>query len=74
LFTIDEWRYRWPVGAECAELARGVPMFTGQFDQRDVEIAQNCYPGRRVLLNSAGGIEIHPGGSEPLRPILDASD
>jgi hypothetical protein len=71
LFTIDAWRHRWPTGAEKVELARGVPVFTGQFDHRDVETAQLCYPDRRVFLNADGGIAIQPGGTEPIRPILD---
>jgi hypothetical protein len=61
-FTADEWRHRWPTGAEKAELMGGILMFSGEFDERDVVIAGNCYPGRQILLNAEGGIEVHPAG------------
>ncbi|WP_020670044.1 hypothetical protein [Amycolatopsis nigrescens] len=70
-FTVDVWRHRWPTGAEKSELVDGVPVFHGRFDQRDVEIAQSAYPGRQVLLNEDGGIEVHPSGSTPARPLAD---
>jgi hypothetical protein len=59
-FTVDSWSYRWPMGAEKAELYDGVPVFHCEFDERDVEIAQRAFPGRRVILNEDHGIEIHP--------------
>ncbi len=64
-FTVDAWRHRWPTGAEQVELSRGIPIFTGQFDERDVETARRCYPGRQVVLNEDGGIEIHPVLNSP---------
>lgn len=70
LFTLDQWAHRWPTAAEKVELARGVPIFIGQFDERDVVIAQQCYPGRRVFLTLEGRIEIHPGGPDPIKPIM----
>ncbi len=67
LFDIGVWRDRWPSGTYKAELFAGVLVFSGEFDHRDVETAQRTYPGRRVLLNEGGGIEIHPGGDTPLQ-------
>ncbi|ONI76955.1 hypothetical protein ALI144C_33075 [Actinosynnema sp. ALI-1.44] len=72
LFDIDAWQYRWPTGAEKVELCRGVIVFTGQFDERDTVIAQRTYPGRHVVLNEDGGVEIHPAGENPPRSILEA--
>lgn len=60
LFDGDVWAYRWPSGTHKAELFDGVLVFSGDFDNRDVEIAQRAYPGRQVVLNQGGGIEIHP--------------
>jgi hypothetical protein len=62
LFTVDVWQYRWPTGTEKAELYDGVLVFGGAFDQRDVEIAQRAHPGRRIVLNAGGGLEVHPSG------------
>lgn len=42
------------------ELVAGVPVFYGQFDDRDVAIAERTYPGRQIVLNEDGGIEIRP--------------
>lgn len=66
-FTIDEYRHRWPTGVEKTELCGGIPIFVGQFDERDVETARRCYPDRQVVLNEDGGIEIHPASDEPAR-------
>ncbi|MEV0697563.1 hypothetical protein AB0I53_06535 [Saccharopolyspora sp. NPDC050389] len=65
LFDIDVWEHRWPSGTEKAELMYGILIFSGQFDERDVEIARRAYPGRQVVLNSGGGIEIHPASDIP---------
>ncbi|MCE7011587.1 hypothetical protein LWC34_53565 [Kibdelosporangium philippinense] len=70
LFDVDACRYRWPTGAEKVELYHGVPVFQGQFDERDVAIAQGAYPGRQIVLNESGGIEIHPAAVPP-RSIFD---
>jgi hypothetical protein len=71
-FTIDALLHRWPTGAEKSELVRGVLLFSGTFDERDVATAQRTYPGRRVLLNAHGGIEVHPAGLGEPRSILDS--
>jgi hypothetical protein len=71
LFNIDAWQYRWPTGAEKAELYEGVIVFCGQFDERDVVTAQRTYPGRPVVLNESGGIEIHPADIAPPRSIFE---
>ncbi|MBF6507561.1 hypothetical protein IU422_07365 [Nocardia farcinica] len=68
LFDIDAWAYRWPSGAEKAELVAGILIFSGEFDERDVEIARRAYPGRQVVLNDGGGIEIHPASDTPPHP------
>lgn len=39
----------------------GIPLFHGDFDERDVEIARRAYPGRRIVLNEDGHLEVHPG-------------
>lgn len=65
LFSIDVYQYRWPTGAEKAELWDGVLVFYGDFDHRDVDIAQRAYPGRRVRLDpESHSIRVHPGGAE----------
>ena len=69
-FTVDAWSHRWPTGVEKTELVKGIPVFVGQFDERDVETARRCYPGRQVLLNEDGGIEIHPASETPARTVL----
>ncbi|WP_327299432.1 hypothetical protein [Streptomyces sp. NBC_01197] len=40
-------------------------IFTGDFDERDLETAKRTYPSRRPVLNTDGGIEVHPAGSSP---------
>lgn len=69
-FTVEAWGHRWPTGAEKVELSRGIPIFVGQFDERDVQTARRCYPGRQVVLNEDGGIEIHPAAEIPARSVL----
>lgn len=64
-FTIEAWAHRWPSGVERCELSAGVPVFQGNFDQRDVETARRTYPGRRIVINEDGGLEVHP--AEPHR-------
>jgi hypothetical protein len=60
-FTVDVCQHRWPTGAEKAESYNGVLVFGGALDQRDVEIAQRAYPGREIVLNAGGGLEVAPG-------------
>ena len=72
LFEIDVWLHRWPSGAHKAELFRGVLVYSGEFDERDVATARRTYPGRRVVLNEGGGIEIHPAGDEQPRSVFEA--
>ncbi|WP_018351873.1 hypothetical protein [Longispora albida] len=62
-FKVDVYEYRWPTGAEKCELIDGALVFSGQFDERDVETAQRAYPGRRVQLGPDNGIEVYPGGT-----------
>lgn len=69
-FDVETWRHRWPTGAEKAELFDGVLVFSGEFDDRDVDIARRTYPGRPVLLNAAGGIEVHPAGPVVPRSVF----
>jgi hypothetical protein len=52
---IDVFGYRWPTGAEKAELWDGCPVFYGTWDERDVEIAQRAYPGRVIRLDQDPG-------------------
>jgi hypothetical protein len=73
-FTADEWSHRWPTGTRKAELSFGILVFAGQFDQRDVVTATNCYPGRQVLLNEEGGIEVHPASDIPAMTTLEMSE
>jgi hypothetical protein len=70
-WTIDAYIHRWPTGTEKVELFDGIPIFVGQFDERDVETARRCFPGRQVLLNEDGGIEIHPASDQPARTVID---
>ncbi|QXJ25059.1 Uma2 family endonuclease [Actinomadura graeca] len=51
----DVFRGRWPTGAEKVELWEGCPVFYGEWDERDVEIAQRAYPGRVVRLDQPPG-------------------
>ncbi|MEV4251944.1 Uma2 family endonuclease [Spirillospora sp. NPDC049652] len=64
---IDAFGRRWPTGAEKAELWDGCPVFYGEWDDRDVEIAQRAYPGRVVRLDQdpgePGTMTILPGPS-----------
>ena len=71
-FTLDALLARWPSAVEKVELVSGVLLFTGDFDERDVIVAERTYPGRRGLLNADGGIEIHPASPGQPRSILDA--
>ncbi|WP_326623928.1 MULTISPECIES: hypothetical protein [unclassified Streptomyces] len=69
--TTEALLHRWPSASMRTELVYGVLLFTGNFDERDAAIAQRTYPGRRVLLNNDGAIEVHPAGSGPARSLLD---
>ncbi|MFC1428592.1 hypothetical protein ACEZCY_36060 [Streptacidiphilus sp. N1-12] len=71
-FTVDALLARWPSAVEKTELISGVLLFTGNFDERDIVAAERTYPGRRVLLNADGGIEVHPAGSEAPRSLLES--
>ncbi|RAJ69462.1 MULTISPECIES: hypothetical protein [unclassified Streptomyces] len=62
---------RWPTGAWKTELIGSVLYFHGAFDERDVDTAARAYPGRRVLVNTAHDLEVHPAGTTPLLSILD---
>jgi len=52
---VDVFCRRWPTGAEKTELENGCPVFYGEWDERDVEIAQRAYPGRTVRLDQPPG-------------------
>lgn len=52
---IDAFGHRWPTGAEKVELWDGCPVFYGEWDERDVEIAERTYPGRVVRLDQPPG-------------------
>jgi hypothetical protein len=70
LFEIDVWLHRWPSATHKAELIGGVLVYSGEFDERDVETALRTYPGRQVVLNEGGGLEIHPAGDSQPRSIF----
>ncbi|MGW0771629.1 hypothetical protein [Streptomyces sp. NPDC002676] len=53
---------RWPTAPTRTELIHGVLLFTGDFDERDATTSKRTYPGRRVLVNADGNLEIHPAG------------
>jgi hypothetical protein len=64
----DVWEYRWPMAAEKVELDNGCPYFYGFFDQRDVEIAERAFPGRRAVIDphengepGVGNLKLLPG-------------
>ncbi|MFE7306335.1 hypothetical protein ACFU8A_17430 [Streptomyces sp. NPDC057546] len=69
--TTEALLHRWPSAYMRTELVHGVIMFSGDFDERDAAIARRTYPGRQVLLNADGGIEVHPAGTDPARSLLD---
>ncbi|ACY98798.1 MULTISPECIES: Uma2 family endonuclease [Thermomonospora] len=62
---VDAFGHRWPTGAEKVELEDGCPIFYGEWDERDVAIAERTYPGRVVRLDQPPGepgtITILPG-------------
>ncbi|MEU9057191.1 hypothetical protein AB0D37_43730 [Streptomyces sp. NPDC048384] len=72
--TVDAQLHRWPIGARKVELFSGVLVFTGDFDERDLETARRTYPGRRPVLNADGGLEVHPAGKGEPRPVLSISE
>jgi hypothetical protein len=68
LITGDVYDYRWPMASEKIELWNGAPLFYGFFDQRDVEIAERAFPGRRAVIHphengepGVGNLVILPG-------------
>ncbi|MGW5657221.1 hypothetical protein [Streptomyces humi] len=63
---------RWPSAVVRAEFLHGVLLFYGDFDERDIAIAQRTYPGRRVLLNADCGLEVHPADGQ-LLPLVGHS-
>ncbi|GIG58640.1 hypothetical protein Lfu02_30120 [Longispora fulva] len=62
-FKTDAFETRWPTGATKCELIDGALIFSGAFDDRDVQTASRAYPGRRVQLGPDNGVEVYPGGS-----------
>ena len=52
---VDVFSSRWPTAAEKTELEEGCPVFYGEWDERDVQIAQRAYPGRTVRLDQPVG-------------------
>ncbi|WP_207400879.1 Uma2 family endonuclease [Actinomadura roseirufa] len=66
---VDVFGRRWPTGAEKAELWDGCPVFYGEWDERDVEMAARAYPGRVVRLDQRPGepgtMTILPGPGGP---------
>ncbi|MFZ3562802.1 hypothetical protein [Streptomyces sp. BH055] len=65
---------RWPTGVRKRELVHGVIYFYGAFDERDVDIAERAYPGRRALVNEADDLEVHPAGPGEPHSVLDLTD
>lgn len=70
-FDVSAWMHRWPSGTLKSELFDGVLVFSGEFDERDLPTAQGAFPGRQVVLNDGGGIEIHPASQTPPRSIFE---
>ncbi|MFD6891153.1 hypothetical protein [Streptomyces sp. NPDC059957] len=68
---IDAFLHRWPSGVQRTELIRGVMLFTGDFDERDIAAAERTYPGRHILLNADGGIEVHPAQHPAPCPLVN---
>ncbi|WP_432171200.1 hypothetical protein [Streptomyces sp. 1222.5] len=68
--TVDALLARWPTASQKAELLHGVLVFTGDFDERDLETARRAYPGRRPVLNADGGLEVHPSGAGTPTPLV----
>jgi hypothetical protein len=58
--TSEVYFSRWPSGAEKVELFDGSLVFTGIFDERDVEMAERTYPG---AAGRAQRGRQHPGAS-----------
>lgn len=69
--TAEACLHRWPSAAQRTELINGILLFTGNFDERDITTAERTYPGRRVLLNTDGGIEVHPAAPGLPRSLLE---
>ncbi|WP_338704348.1 hypothetical protein V2W30_41250 (plasmid) [Streptomyces sp. Q6] len=69
--TFEAFLARWPTGAWKTEMIDGVVYFYGEFDERDVQVAERAYPGRRALINRANDLELHPGGTARLRSVLE---
>lgn len=69
--TVEACLHRWPSCVFKTELIHGVLLFSGMFDDRDVLAVERTYPGRRVLLNADGNIEVHPAGTGRLRPLVE---
>jgi hypothetical protein len=60
-------------GTQKVELVHGVLIFTGRFDERDLDTAQRTHSGRRDVLNTDSGPEVHPAGPEAPHPALPDS-
>lgn len=75
LFDHDSWLSRWPSGVQKTEMFFGVLVFYPyeRFDARDVDTAERTYPGRVVVLNEGGQIEVHPSNADPVS-IFDPSN
>ncbi|MFF8867817.1 hypothetical protein ACF08B_37895 [Streptomyces sp. NPDC015139] len=69
--TAEALLSRWPTGVQKVELVHGVLIFTGRFDERDLDTARRAYPGRRAVLNTDGGLEVHPAGREAPTPLVN---
>ncbi|MFF1847084.1 hypothetical protein ACFVW9_36090 [Streptomyces sp. NPDC058217] len=68
--TAEALLTRWPTATQKVELLHGVLIFTGDFDERDLETARRTYPGRRPALNADGGLEVHPAGPGAPTPLV----
>lgn len=69
--TVETLLARWPTAAQKVELVHGVLIFTGDFDERDLETARRTYPGRHPVLNVDGGLEVHPAGCGEPTPLVN---
>ena len=61
-FTLDDFRGCWPMKASKVELDDGHPLFDGEFDEEDANIAKRAFPGRPVTIDGAGNMTLHASG------------
>lgn len=55
----EAYHTTWPMSAEKCELWDGIVVWTGQFDEDDVERARRTFPDRKVVLED-GALCLYP--------------